>query len=157
MKSLSLHLIVHRSRDCRGGCWQEKVLAAGSCFHHIEGGVQSRVAFAHLQRKIFHNEIPVTRLSVHNINSLCSCHLNHQTDRRHANHIIEQGAQVFVNHCQAASAGKPAGQLRTLHLVEVDVVTVSSGCPMVEPGPGWLWSCKLPVTREPGKLVLPVT
>ena len=55
-------------------------------------------------KNVRHNEIPVTRLSVHNINSLCSCHLNHQTDRCHANHIIEQGAQVFVNHCQACSS-----------------------------------------------------
>ena len=38
-------------------------------------------------------------------------HLNHETDGRHADHIVEKGAQVFVNHCNAGTVGHQPNQL----------------------------------------------
>ena len=47
---------------------------------------------------------PATRtLSIRkNLIPVCR-HLNHETNCRHADHIVEKGAQVFVNHCNAGT------------------------------------------------------
>ena len=56
-------------------------------------------------------------------------HLNHETDRRHADHIVEKGAQVFVNHCNAGTvATKPAASLHPPLFPCWWSHPVSSGC-----------------------------
>ena len=69
---------------------------AGLRLDHIESRVQSGAALAHLPQ-----ELCLTKSYSCNWTSVC--HLNHETDCRHADHIVEKGAQVFVNHCNAGT------------------------------------------------------
>ena len=71
---------------------QAEVLA-GRLLHHVQGGVEAGA--------------PLTYLGVGRVNTVLEADLYHQADPGHPGHIVEQRAEVFVQHCTAAR-GPPA-------------------------------------------------
>ena len=85
---------------------QAEVLA-GRLLHHVQGGVQAGA--------------PLTYLEVSLVQTVVEPHLYHEADPRHPGHIVEQGAQVLVQH------GTACGTLCNEQKYEREVESLPAG------------------------------